>query len=516
MKTEGLFPRVLLAGLLLAPVGPVSVVAQVPSGLDLGSALRLTLENDPNIALVEARLAGAQGALLGAAGAFDPVVTSEVKETASDTPQTESTSAELRSLESSLGLATRLRSGLTVTPSFRVHRTEVPGSGEDPVNVGTLSFAFRQPLLQGRGRSVTAAGELAAEREVVAGTLDLEQTTAERVLAVALQYWTARARALDLEILEESEASARDLLATTRRLVEADQTPAAELVQLEANLAAKESARIGGQRSLFAARQSLGREIGLEPSRIAALPPPADPFPRIRPAEVPGAVEADRWIETALRRRADLRAARTRREAVEIRLHAATNALQPKLDLLFVPTWSGLVAGNGAADYLSALGRNVPGVGASLGVSLAWPTRNRTALGAQAETEAALRQSALRIDVLARNVGADVPSALDAVASGALQADKAAQAVALFERAVINEEKKLRAGTSTLLDLISQRDRLTSARQTEVAARLALAQALARLRFETGTLLAGSEGEGGAALRPELLTRVPSAEEARP
>ena len=227
-------------------------------------------------------------------------------------------------------------------------------------------------------------------------------------------------------------------------------------------------------------------------------------------------MEAGRWIETALRRRADLRAARTRREAVEIRLHAATNALQPKLDLLFVPTWSGLVAGNGAADYLSALGRNVPGVGASLGVSLAWPTRNRTALGAQAETEAALRQSALRIDVLARNVGADVPSALDAVASGALQADKAAQAVALFERAVINEEKKLRAGTSTLLDLISQRDRLTSARQTEVAARLALAQALARLRFETGTLLAGSEGEGGAALRPELLTRVPSAEEARP
>ena len=66
----------------------------------------------------------------------------------------------------------------------------------------------------------------------------------------------------------------------------------------------------------------------------------------------------------------------------------------------------------------------------------------------------------------------------------------------LFERAVINEEKKLRAGTSTLLDVISQRDRLTSARQSQVSAHLALALALARLRFETGTLCPEADGRG--------------------
>ncbi len=487
------------------------------AGLALGEAIRLTLESDPNIALVEARLAGARGALLGAAGQFDPVLTSRVDQEASNIPRSERTSVEERSLTSSLDIATQLRSGLSITPSLGISRVHAPGAGDTAPNLGTLAFTFRQPLLQGRGRPVVAAGELAAQREVAASVLDVEQTTAERVLTVVSVYWTARARALDLEILRESEASSRELLETTRRLVEADQIPAAELVQLEANLAAKESSRIGGERALFAARQDLGREIGLEPARIAILPLPADSFPSIRPGEVPPPPEAGRFIAAALRRRADLRAARERLGGVEILVRAADDALKPRLDLLFVPTWSGFVEGDDPGAYIGSLGQNVPGAGASLGFSLSWPTRNRTARGAQAETEAFRRQTELLIDLLSRTVGADVPSALDAVRSSALQVEKASEAVGLFERAVINEEKKLRAGTSTLLDLISQRDRLTAARQVEVGAQLALAQALALLRFETGTLLA-AEGAGGhsGALRPELLTTVPSPQEAEP
>jgi outer membrane protein TolC len=485
-------------------------------GLGVLDAVRLALEHDPNIAIVQARLAGAQGVLLGAAGQFDPLVTSRVDQVESDTPLSESSSREERSLTSSVGVAQQFRTGLTVAPELGVSRVDVPGTGANALNVGTLALTFRQPLLQGRGRTVTTAGEMSAEREVAASFLDVEQTTSERVLAVVSQYWTVRARLLDLDILTASEQSSRDLLETTRRLVEADQTPAAELILLEANLAAKESSVIGGERALFTARQDLGREIGLEPARIASLPLPADPLPLLAPAAVPPPAEAGRFIETALRRRADVRAARERRGGAEILLRAADDALRPRLDLLFVPSWSGLVTGEGAGDYFASLGRNVPGANASLGFILSWPTRNRTARGLQAQSEAIRRQTELVIELISRGLGADVPSALDAVRSSALQVEKASEAVRLFERAVVNEEKKLRAGSSTLIDVISQRDRLTSARQTEVSAQLALALSLVRLRFETGTLFAAGEGEGGAALRPELLATVPSLEETRP
>lgn len=512
-KTPLYLPMLWLCAILGTSVAR-SQPAPPDAGLDLGEAVRLTLENDPNIALIEARLAGARGALLGAAGPFDPVVTSSVAQEESNIPLTETSTSESRILESSVEVSRQFRSGLSVAPSLGISRIAPPGAGAAAPSVGTLALTFRQPLLRGRGRSVNAAGEMSAEREVAASILDVEQTTAERILAVVSQYWSARADVLNLEILLASEESSRELLETTRRLVEADQTPAAELVQLEANLASKESSRIGGERALFTARQDLGREIGLEPSRISVLPLPDDPFPDVRPEEVPPPSEAGRFVAAAVSRRADLRAARERLTGAEILLRVADDALKPRLDLLFVPVWTGVVEGSGASDYLGSLYRNGPGAGARLGFGLSWPTRNREARGAQAETEALRRQAELFIDVLSRAVGANVPSALDGVRSSALQVEKATEAVRLFERAVVNEEKKLRAGTSTLLDLISQRDRLTSARQTEVAARLALAQSLVLLRFETGTLLAAEGGSG--TLRPELLTTVPSPQEAEP
>ncbi|HEY4591220.1 MAG TPA: TolC family protein, partial [Thermoanaerobaculia bacterium] len=85
----------------------------------------------------------------------------------------------------------------------------------------------------------------------------------------------------------------------------------------------------------------------------------------------------------------------------------------------------------------------------------------------------------------------------------------------LYERAFLNEEKKLKAGTSTLLDLITQRDRLTAARQTEVAAELSLALSLLDLRFRTGTLV-GSGGGPTGEVELARLTTLPSPREGAP
>ena len=132
------------------------------------------------------------------------------------------------------------------------------------MNLGTLTFQIRQPLLRGRGRDAVQAAEHSAEREVAASGLDLRHTISQRLMVVVSQYWQVRAAESNLDVLRANEASARELLANTRKLIAADQVPAADVVQLEASLAAAESSRIGGERDLFAQRQSLGREIGLD------------------------------------------------------------------------------------------------------------------------------------------------------------------------------------------------------------------------------------------------------------
>lgn len=461
------------------------------------------LEEDPNLAIEQAGVRSSYGILLSAQGAFDPLVSTIVKQTETDTPLTEASSREQRLLSNSLGMTKRFRTGLSIEPELGLLRTVDPNA--DPVNVGTFSLTLRQPLLRGRGRTATAAPELSAERQVFASELDLRQTTAERAFVVASQYWQARAAWLNLEILRESEDRARELLETTRKLIEADVTPAADLVQVEANVVSKETARIGGERALFEARQTLGREIGLAPELIASLPLPSDPFPTVGATDVPSAVDGTRWIAIALERRADLNAVRERRRAAEILRQAADNSLQPQVDLTFTPSYSGLVEGAGTDTFFSPLYRNVPGASSVLSLSLSWPTLNSRARGDLAQIEAVREQSALLEDLLARQIGADVPVAVDAVVRGAQQLERAVEAVRLFERAVENEEKKLRAGTSTLIDAISQRDRLTAARQSQVSTHLALAQALVRLRFETGTLLP-REGDARAVELGQLTT----------
>jgi outer membrane protein TolC len=496
---------------LLAAAGPgAAVLAQAAAttpGLSLLEAVRLTLANDPNVALEEARLDTSRGALAIAASTFDPVVSSAVTESDTRKPDSLASAGESRTLEGSLGWTQKLRSGLSLEPSLSLLQSEDVTAGSAVADTGTLTFRLRQPLLRGRGRAATAAGERAAERELAASAFDLRQAIAQRLLVVVAQYWTVAAAARNLGVLRESEASSRQLLETTRKLIDADQVPAAELVQLEANLAAKESATIGGERALFAARQDLGREIGLDAVAIARLPLPEAPFPAVDAAAVPSPEEAVPLLAEALRRRADLRAAEERREAAEILRRAAENALQPQLDLVFSPAYSGIEEGGGAASLFAPLYHNVPGASAALSLSLSWPTLNRRAQGALVESDAALRQSALAVDLVAKAIGANLPAALDAVGRDARQLDRAREAVRLFERAVVNEEKKLRAGTSTLLDVISQRDRLTAAQQGVAGGELALALSLLQLRFETGTLF--EDGGEEAALQLSRLTTLP-------
>jgi outer membrane protein len=462
---------------------------QLPRGMGLVEAVRLMLEQDPNLSIEQARLRSSRGILLSARGPFDPVFGTDLEEATTNTPLTEASGEEERVLTSSLGMTKRYRTGFSIEPELALVRTEDLTGAPGAVNLGTLTLTLRQPLLRGRGRGAAAAPELSAERQVVASEFDLRQTTSERALVVADQYWLTRSALLNLEILQESEERARGLLETTRKLIAADVTPAADLVQVEANVVSKETARIGGEQALFEARQALGREIGLTPERIAGLPLPSDPFPTLPAFAAPSATESDRWIALALEYRADLNSTRERRYAAEILQRAADNALKPQLDLIFTPSYSGLVEGTGTGTFFSPLYRNIPGVSSSFLLSLSWPTLNSQARGQLEQIEAIREQSAFLEQLLARQIGANVLIAIDAVARNAQRLERATEAVELFVRAVENEEKKLRAGTSTLIDAISQRDRLTAARQSQVAAHLALARALVQLRFETGTLL---------------------------
>jgi outer membrane protein TolC len=468
-------------------------------------ALELMRRHDPNLVQAAARLEAARGALGVASGRFDPRLTATTEGSEDESPSAGGGISESRSLSTSTRLVTELRTGQEITSSVTVSRNEDPASPNPPVNLGTVSLSLRQPLLRDRERGVVTATERAFEERRRAALEDQRHTLALRTREVVDRYWRAVAAMRNVEILKTSEAGSRQLLETTRRLVAADVTPAAELVLLEADLTAKEVARMRGEGDRFAALQALGREIGLEAVAIRALPPPEEDFPDLASAAVPGEEGAARFITLALARRDDLAASRRRVAAEGMLTAAAEDALKPRLDLELTPSYTGLAEGSGLGDLGSSLFDEVPGLSATIGLTFVWPTFNREAEGRLLQAQAATRLTEQDRILLERGLGADVPTALDGVRRSAAQLEGARRSVELFERAVSNEEKKLQAGSSTLIDVISQRDRLTAARQSEVTAALNLAQALLELRFQTGTLLPES-GEAEGERRARLLT----------
>jgi outer membrane protein TolC len=84
---------------------------------------------------------------------------------------------------------------------------------------------------------------------------------------------------------------------------------------------------------------------------------------------------------------------------------------------------------------------------------------------------------------------------------------EAERAAALYRTTVENEQKKNRLGAATLFDVTYAEDNLTSAMLGVVGGRLSYAQALARLRYETGTLT--HDAEGGPTVDPARLVTRP-------
>jgi outer membrane protein len=485
-------------GVLAAQEG-MAAQEELAAGGELGllETLEMALAGDPNIELARTDLAAARGGLEVARSAFDPALSSSLD-------QSRDSGAEPRteSLDAAAGATWLLRSGLQVSSALALARVAEDDDGE-AANTGSLSVTLRQPLLRGRGRALATTAERIAEEELVATRDDLEQQVAGRLQVVASLYWSYLAAAENLAILRDTELQSRRFLDNTRRLVEADLTPAADLVQLEANLLSRQLAARAGERTLVEARQDLGREVGLEAAAILALPLPGDPYPALEPETAPPLAASFDYIDLAREHRADLRAARRRLEEARLRLRLVEDALKPRLDLLFTPSYSNTLPGDSAGDFFSPLYRDVPGLAATLGLAWSFSPPNRLARGNLEIQQAAVRQSELALRQVELQIGADLPAVLDEVSFNAEQLARSLEALELFRLALDNEEKKLRAGSSTLIDVLGQQNQLIAARQQVNNSRLSLALALLRLRFETGTLIE-SPGPGGEPARIAL------------
>jgi outer membrane protein TolC len=234
------------------------------------------------------------------------------------------------------------------------------------------------------------------------------------------------------------------------------------------------------------AARDLASTLGLKLSQIHLLPFPSDRFPSVSASSV-DSIDLSRLTDAALARRMDRLAALATLEGKRVLADKARIDLRPDLKL-------SVGAGGAIIDD-----RQV-GVGGGHGYSveptfnanlaLTFKGANNKKEGALLEAQANLNKSILSLEDVSRDIALSVQNDVDAMRENLVEVEQSVVAEKNFVQSLSDIREKFRLGAATLLDTYQTEASLDTSADALVDARLNLAQLIAKLRFDTATMLA--------------------------
>jgi len=467
-------------------------------------AIKKTMEHQPAIRIQREQVKLAGGAYRSSGGDFDWRVETFITHREDHTPIPGADPIIKTHEISAVGVRfpKLLRSGVSVEPFLQYTESAslllTDDSQGGPLKIGTVGLLFRVPLLRGLGYQNAAAGEIASAFELEAARLSLSHEISFNVHNAAQAFWTYLGAYQRLVVAKDAEERARTILGKTEMLVRADELPAAELVNVRANLADKERSGLAAAQAVVAARAGLGMAMGIPPAEIYDLPEPHGSFPELDRTVLIQATAADNvwYAQTAARHRLDLLAADKQNESLKAGLQAARNRVKPALDLELSLGYDGMESGSSLSRSLKTTAYRQDTPDWSTGVRLTYPLGNNSGEGDLEQAWARYRQGKMRSEELFRAVQTDIGLVRRDLSSLAQELERSEEAVRYYTTAVANEREKYLMGETTLLDLLTIGDRLDGALLNRISVRQRVAGSLTRLRFETGKLVRFEDDQG--------------------
>jgi outer membrane protein TolC len=424
--------------------------------------------------------------------------------------------------EASLGK--RLRNGLTFSIDARLSSTEqnFKDKNLDPTFGGFsqpttfpsfFSGTLTLPIGKGRGKVSADADERAAIFTASASRDQLRQTVSSEVFRTVLAYYNLVAAQQTQRLLEESSARQNDLVKLTQQLIEADEAPRAELARAQARLAAVTQSLEQARLSTLSSRVALVDAMGVSGADPTTTPVATDTLA----PQLPQIPELKALLQLAQAQRRDPIALQAL-SAASGALAAAANAdLKRSINLQvtaglstnyesqffrFLPDEVDPIQSDfkpkpvrddpvryfSAHGWLRSLsGQWLPFTSANLTFDL--PFGNHAARGRAKQAQAAASRSLVQAADLNRTIAENVTNANGLVRALSQAIREQQQAITFQQQTLEGAMERLKIGDVTLLDTIQTEQDLTQGRIQLVRDQQAYMSALARLKFETGTLI---------------------------
>jgi outer membrane protein TolC len=463
----------------------LAAIGGVP--LSLLQAVTTTLRRHPALVSARAAVEVARGDAMSAAGQFDTTVRAGLGHQRAIAPAFDlDTGRELPTrtdaTDLSLGASKTLHFGTVIAADAGVTRSDLHGALPSFIQTGNVGLSVTQPLLRGAGQVGAASTLRSLELQEEASEDSLSFVAQQQAFAAILAYWDLVASEQELQLFEVSVKRAERILDETRVLVEHDQRPRGDLRSLEAGLATRKRDVLATRSARLRAIHALQLAMGLN-ERERAEWHPTDGFP------APGlpAASIDALWQRAEHARFDVRAARSSLRAAAAAARGAEHNTLAKVDVTLSVGYAGGVLRDGVPAYFDALARP-QGVNAGASVTVEWPVENNTQRGERVRAAGQRMAAETALSEISRTLRNSVSSAYDDLRYAVDALREAQRAEVLYDQALSDERYKLRAGLSTVIDVVLTEELLTDATRARIETERSLADALARLRFELGSL----------------------------
>ena len=363
-------------------------------------------------------------------------------------------------------------------------------SSFNPSFRSVFASQYTQPLLRGFRVDNTRTQIQVTRINRDISDIDLRQTITNTVADVENAYWELLYSVASVAVQQQSLDLAEQLVRDNRARVEIGTLAPIEVVQSQAEAAARRQTLAQAQQALRTAGLSLKRLIvgGTQDELWAAELNPVDQ-PRLSqpPIDIPGAVN------NALGQRTDLGRAQRQQDINQLNVRSLTNNTLPSLDLVGTFQLQGQGGDLLLRDVLGGeAGQVIPGgysdvlgqlADASfpmwtVGLQMSYPIGTSSEEAALERARLQVRQTEAELRQLELSVATEVTNAALQVQSISERIDAATASRELADEQLAAEESKLEVGMSTNFFVVQAQRDLATARDAELRAILDYQKAL--------------------------------------
>jgi outer membrane protein TolC len=376
------------------------------------------------------------------------------------------------------------------------------GQGVKDLYQSQIGFQVLVPLKRGLGRDDSGAPEIFSQKDHDASVLIAIHQKSQSVLSTVDAYWNLRAAQDTVEVAQRSVKLEGDLLNYTRELIKAKERPKVDEARALAAFADSQGRFEDASRQLNEAQVNLASTIGVSLQDPTLLPVAGDPFPEPPAAFTTDDASVQKLVGRALGERYDRKAAITEEDGNKILARGA--ALETRRQLNAQGSVFGTATGQ---DNIGNMNRWVFTSGNGQ-LQLQVPFANNTLVGQRIQADAGLAQAQINSADLGRTIALNVVRLAQSLKLAGERLRLAEESVNDYDKTIVAEQEKLKAGDSTLVDTILTEQQTTAARIAKVTAQNQYAQLLAQIRFEAGLLVLQTQNE--SRVSGESLIAVPA------